>query len=785
MLTIARSLVVMLVLCGGLRAADWAPVQGKPMTRWAADVSPENVLPEYPRPQLVRDRWQNLNGLWDYAIAPLAEPVIKGRNTDGRGFVPPDAGGAPGAAPTDWQGTILVPFCVESALSGVGKPVGPDNRLWYRRTFSIPDDWQGDRVLLHFGAVDWQAHVWLNGTLLGEHRGGFDPFSFDLTDALKPDGEQELVVAVWDPSNTGVQPCGKQHVRPHGIFYTPVTGIWQTVWIEPVAKTAIRSVVTTSDLAHDALHVAVTLDGPETDLQISAKCSFELREGNDFVRGETGATSVNGREPLKLDIGPNARWSWWTPDHPKMFEIVVEVRDPEANRVVDRVVTTAAMRSIEWKLADDGFNRLFLNGEPVFQYGPLDQGWWPDGLYTAPTDDALKYDIELTKQLGFNMARKHVKVEPARWYHWCDVLGLLVWQDMPSGDRFIGPDDPDITRSEASEAVYRTEWRAIIDSLRPFGCIVAWTPFNEGWGQFKTNEILAWTKELDPTRLVGGPSGWADRGEGDLHDKHDYPGPGMFPATDQRVSVLGEFGGLGLPVDGHTWLDRDNWGYRSFESQEDLGNAYAELLAQMPLLIGRGLAAAVYTQTTDVEVEVNGLVTYDRAVMKFEVDRLVELHRKLHEPPPRVSELSPTSEESPQSWRYTLSAPAEGWQQADFDDSGWESGNGGFGTRGTPGAAIGTEWRTPDIWCRREIELAESPKGDLGLRIHHDEDAEVYLNGRLVASLTGYTTSYKVLVIPGGTEALAAGRNVIAVHCRQTGGGQYIDVGLVDVVPGK
>jgi hypothetical protein len=445
------------------------------------------------------------------------------------------------------------------------------------------------------------------------------------------------------------------------------------------------------------------------------------------------------------------------------------------------VVVTSALRKIEWKKADDGFNRLFLNNEPVFQYGPLDQGWWPDGLYTAPTDEALKYDIEMTKKLGFNMCRKHVKVEPARWYHWCDKLGLLVWQDMPSSDRFIGPDDPDITRSAASEEIYRREWKAIIDSLRGFPSIVVWVPFNEGWGQFKTNEILDWTKELDPTRVVDGPSGWADRNGGEMHDMHNYPGPGMFPAEEGRVSVLGEFGGLGLPLDGHTWLDKNNWGYRSFDNKEALGDAYAELLTQMPLLIGQGLAAAVYTQTTDVEVEVNGLMSYDREVVKFDVERLAKLHARLHEPPPKVTVLVPTSEEEPQTWRYTTAAPTDdSWNSPAFDDSKWQSGPGGFGTRETPGTVVRTEWNTPDIWCRREFTLPEAGEGEeLALRIHHDEDADVFLNGKKIIELKGYTSSYTVIPLATAGASLANGSNVLAIHCHQTRGGQYIDVGLM------
>ena len=376
---------------------------------------------------------------------------------------------------------------------------------------------------------------------------------------------------------------------------------------------------------------------------------------------------------------------------------------------LDEVEAYAGLRKIELRKDDHGHNRLFLNNKPVFQYGPLDQGWWPDGLYTAPTDAALAYDVEITKKLGMNMCRKHVKVEPARWYYHCDRLGLLVWQDMPSGDRYIGGNDPDITRSAESEANFRREWKEIIDMLSNHPSIVAWVPFNEGWGQFKTNEILEWTKKLDPTRLVDGPSGWTDRGGGDMHDMHSYPGPGMFPTTERRASVLGEFGGLGLPMEGHLWWNKRNWGYRTYKTQTELQSNYETLMHRLRPLVGRGLAAAVYTQTTDVEGEVNGLMTYDREVIKLDVPRVVALHKQLYDAKPvRMRPVVASSQEKPQSWRYTTKAPAGGWEKPDFDDRGWEAGEGGFGTKGTPGAVVRTEWRTPEIWLRRTVELPKS-----------------------------------------------------------------------------
>ncbi|QDT52193.1 Evolved beta-galactosidase subunit alpha [Caulifigura coniformis] len=770
-MNLLRPLTWMLLLLPSAAFGEWTPVPGKPMTRWAKDVKPETPLPEYPRPQLVREKWQNLNGLWSYAITPLARPVIADEKQDRRGQIAPDAAGEPGEAPTKWDGEILVPFCPESALSGVGKTVGPNSRLWYRRTFNVPADWKGQRIMLNFGAVDWDCTVWLNGRKIGDHQGGYDPFSFDMTEAIRPDGDQELTVAVWDPSHLGVQPVGKQHTNPHGIWYTPVTGIWQTVWMEPVSKGAIDSVVTYTNFHKRMLNVRIKWSGS----QQGDICKLTILDGDRIV-AENGGTATASSGDLTIGV-PADDLKPWTPESPFLYRVYATVE--RNGKQIDEVYSYAAFREIELKKDSAGVNRLFLNNKPVFQYGPLDQGWWPDGLYTAPTDAALKYDIEITKDLGFNMCRKHVKVEPARWYHWCDKLGLLVWQDMPNGDKNIGRDKPDIERTPASEAVYRKEWTAIVNATKHFPCIVAWVPFNEGWGQFKTNEILDWTRTLDSTRLIDGPSGWVDRKGGDMIDAHIYPGPGMLPIEDKRASVLGEFGGLGLPVDGHTWLDKNNWGYRSYETKQALNDAYSDLLTQIPVLIGQGLSAAVYTQTTDVEIEVNGFLTYDREVLKFDKDRVQKLHARLHEPPPSLKVLVPTSEQEPQAWRYTTDKPADDWMQPTFNDGAWKQGPGGFGTKGTPAAVIGTEWNTKDIWLRRTFELKSTDVDELSLRVHHDEDAEISINGRLVNSLKRFSTEYGPAAIASEIKsALKVGTNVMAVHCRQTGGGQYIDVGL-------
>ena len=736
------------------QAAEWHPAEGPLTTRWAKDVSPENVWPEYPRPQMVRRAWQNLNGLWDYAILPKDQ-----------------------AAPRQYDGEILVPFCVESALSGVKKAVGPANRLWYRRTFTPPADAKGQRLILHFGAVDWQARVWVNGQSVGEHKGGYDPFSFDITDALKAKGDQELVVSVWDPANEGFQPRGKQVIEPRGIWYTSVTGIWRTVWLEPVPEAHIASLKIVPDVDNAQVAVTVNVDGCQAHHRVLVQAQREsfsvLQDGKP---GEAIVVAIP-----KPDL--------WSPDSPALYDLTVTLSDARQaaspQQPVDRVTSYFGMRKIEVQKDEDGFNRLFLNNKPLFQLGPLDQGWWPDGLYTAPTDAALRYDIEVTKQLGFNMCRKHVKVEPPRWYYWCDKLGLLVWQDMPNGDGHIGRDQPDLERSAESAENYRHEFKALIDWLHNHPSIVAWVPFNEGWGQFQTDKVLAWTKEYDPTRLVDGPSGWADRGTGDMHDLHRYPGPAMPEPEPQRAAVLGEFGGLGLPMEGHLWWDKRNWGYRTYKSRQELQQNYDQLIRNLRPLIGRGLAAAVYTQTTDVEGEVNGLMTYDRAVIKYDAEKLAKAHARLYEPQPIVitKTVVPTSETTPHQWRFSTDEPPKDWQQPGFDDSAWKQGPAGFGAADPPGHVIRTKWDTPDIWLRRTFNLETTKLARLHLRIHHDEDAQVFINGRLAALLTGYQTSYvEVEADPAASNTLRSGENTIAVHCHQTRGGQYIDVGLIDVI---
>lgn len=723
-------------------------------TRWAAELDKNNPLPEYPRPQMVRGDWVNLNGEWELAVTDSAA-----------------------TQPEQFDQRIVVPFPVESALSGATQRIDETQAVWYRRQFDAPE-LDGGRLRLHFGAVDWQATVWVNGQEVGSHQGGFDAFSFDITQALRSEGPQTLVVKVLDPTNRGNQPHGKQALEPGSIVYTAVTGIWQTVWLERTPATYIESLKLTPDVDAGELAIVANVVGPDAD---NAVIRARVPHGEGLFYRKTGRSG----KAFRLKI-PNAEL--WTPESPKLYDLEIEMAvggGDDGREVVDKVASYFGMRKVELRRAADGFERIFLNGEPVFHFGPLDQGWWPDGLYTAPTDEALKYDIEVTKRYGFNMCRKHVKVEPARWYYWCDKLGLLVWQDMPSGDRHIGWNEPDGERSPESERAFRTELREMLDELHNFPSIVVWVPFNEGWGQFKTEEIIGWVQDYDPTRLVDGPSGWADRGVGDLHDKHAYPGPAMFPPKEGRGSVLGEFGGLGLAVEGHLWQESGNWGYNFYETREELNRQYHQLVDNLWVLKSDGLAAAIYTQTTDVEGEINGLMTYDRAVLKIDPERAAALNKRLYAPAPKMATVVATSQDPEghgELWRYTTEEPASDmWAEADYDDSSWEEGRAGFGAPNTPGAVIRTEWTTSDIWLRREIELGpEVLAGNVYLYGHHDEDADIYVNGQKLATLSGFTEDYRVIVIPSeARERLQPGPAVLAIHCRQSTGGQYIDMGLI------
>ena len=580
-------------------SAQWKPAGDRIKTSWAEQINPENVLPEYPRPIMERGEWKNLNGLWQYAI------VDKGART-----------------PQAFDGEILVPFAVESSLSGVQKRIDDTKELVYQRTFEVPSAWKGKQVLLHFGAVDWKADVWVNDVKVGSHTGGYAPFSFDITPALVAKSNK-LVVRVWDPTDKSYQPRGKQVSKPSGIWYTPVSGIWQTVWLEPVNEKHIANLRILPDVDANVLKVdACVAEGTATDM-----LEVSVYDGNQLV---ASGKSINGEQ---VDVEMPQDVKLWSPDSPFLYTLKVALINK--GKVVDKVDSYAAMRKFSSRRDENGIVRLELNNQPLFQFGPLDQGWWPDGLYTAPTDEALRYDVQKTKDFGFNMIRKHIKVEPARWYMHCDQLGIIVWQDMPSGDK--NPewqmrkyfDGAERLRSPESEANYRKEWKEIMDYLYSYPCIGTWVPFNEAWGQFKTQEIAEWTKQYDPSRLVNPASGGNHYTCGDILDLHNYPAPSMYLYDAQRATVLGEYGGIGLVLKDHLWEPNRNWGYVQFNSSTEATDEYVKYAEMLYNMVVKGFSGAVYTQTTDVEIEVNGLMTYDRKVIKLDEKRVREINQRI------------------------------------------------------------------------------------------------------------------------------------------------------------
>jgi beta-galactosidase/beta-glucuronidase len=594
--------IILLFIIGVLlfegNAQNWQPAGEKIKSKWAEEVDPENPLPEYPRPQLVRDQWQNLNGLWNYAL------VDKGSSL-----------------PNTFDGKILVPFAIESSLSGVQERVAENQELWYERTFTIPNDWKNKNVVLNFGAVDWLADVWVNDIKVGTHEGGYAPFSFDITPFLEK-GEQKLTVKVWDPTDLGYQPVGKQTNRPRGIWYTPVTGIWQTIWIEPVEKTFITHLKTVPNVDGENVSVLASAKGfIDSDI-----VGVKVIEDGSVI--STGKAAVNQEVLVAV---PKAKL--WSPESPFLYDMEVSIL--REGKVIEKVESYFGMRKISTQRDQNGIVRLQLNNKDYFQFGPLDQGWWPDGLYTAPTDEALLYDIQKTKDFGFNMIRKHVKVEPARWYYHCDREGILVWQDMPNGDdhpewqRWSFFEGKELERSARSEKNYRHEWKEIMDLCYSNPSVVVWVPFNERWGQFKTEDITEWTKNYDPSRLVNPASGGNHYDVGDMIDMHNYPEPVMGLYTSKRANVLGEYGGIGLPVDNHLWETERNWGYVQYKNSKEATDEYVKYAKMLMKLIPYGYSGAVYTQTTDVESEVNGLMTYDRKLVKLDEDRIKAVNQEI------------------------------------------------------------------------------------------------------------------------------------------------------------
>jgi len=728
------------------RAADtgWKPAPAPLMTRWGKTVTPDTAWREYPRPQMVRTEWQSLNGLWNYAITGEAKPWDQ-PNVENAAFDPLNK--ALPSTPTNWDGRILVPFAVESALSGVGKLVRPNQLLWYHRNFEVPKDWAGQRILLHFDAVDWHAVVWVNGRKLGENKGGYNPFSFDVTDALESTGMQEITVVVWDPSNAGDQAVGKQTLPEikKGFRYVPTTGIWQPVWLEPVPRESVQNLVITPQVDQGVVEITVNAYSPAGS---GAAMPVNLQVLDDGKVVAQGAGRTGEKAQIRI---PAAKL--WSPDAPYLYDLKVTLGD-------DTVTSYFGMRKIEVRPDAAGIARIQLNGHEIFAFGPLDQGYWPDGTLTPPSDEAAKADLQYLKDIGCNMIRPHIKVNPARWYYWADKLGLMVWQDfvcMPKYGSTIRP---------SSSAQWQEEMAREMDHLHNHPSIVEWMVFNEAWGQHDTERYTQWAMERDPSRIICGVTGWDDAGVGNTYDIHDYSfhvsiaRPGQLGA---RAMSVGECGGFNVWLPGHLWGD-----YRAKETINEIGEGgrenyldtvswerrYAPWTQGLGLLRSLGLCGAVYTQITDVEHECNGWLTYDREVSKIPVQNLRRLHEQLHAPLPNPRPLLPMS---------AADQPAEAFKN-----------------------------RTINPPAERTFNLDQLPAVVL-IRMDGSGTGRLFLNGQLVKEMTnndraGYVPTSLALLPTDGLKALRLGENVLRIEpgtARRNArnGDQPLDVGLFAIAP--
>ena len=744
-------------------AAEWQRLSAKLMTPWGEQIDPEHVWEEYPRPQLVRADWINLNGVWGYFRRTERVSLTYERTV------------------SRFNQSILVPFGVESALSGImHTDLGTvaNSTLMYRRTFELTDAFKDKRTLLHFGAVDWRCIVYVNGQKVGQHDGGSDPFTFDITDYLKEEGEQELQVAVYDPSSRGGQPRGKQTTSPSSIWYTSCSGIWQTVWLEPVNAAYVERYEVVPDAANGTVRVKVIASDP------TCKVSFIVRDGEQAV-------VTTDKYPVGEDVTitiPDAKL--WSPDSPFLYNLDIYLCSDNCMEC-DRARGYFGLRTLTRAMID-GHPGFLLNGKPLFMYGPLDQGWWPDGLLTPPSYEAMIYDLQTIKAMGMNMVRKHIKVENDLWYEWCDRNGLIVWQDMPSGSESgsIG------TKAEIQHNFYE-ECEHIVTSLKQHPCIGLWVVYNEGWGQDANagaghtmrGYLVVRNADADMGRLMNSVSGWTDFEIGDVVDTHSYPSPnGNSNSRNERINVCGEFGGITLMIEDHLWAGSQQT-YTQVSNSEDYTDRFNQYtMALQSLQQSKGLWAGVYTQITDVEQEVNGILTYDRKVLKVNEAQLASIRRNIentiHQRLKSSVSVVPAGDNSSNiRWRYRTDEPEEGWQAADYDDSSWRQGYAGFGKIDQPDARVRTTWSTPEIWVRRHFTfegVTEDDLKDLCLRLFYDEDSEVYLNGVLAMTVTGYNTTYQLFEIR--EEARRAlnltGDNVMAIHTKQTSGGQYIDAGF-------
>tara|TARA_R110002049_G_scaffold76250_4_gene196109 strand:- start:37319 stop:39586 length:2268 start_codon:yes stop_codon:yes gene_type:complete len=721
---------------------EWTPVGNKIKTKWALGVTPSNAWQQYPRPQLVRNEWKNLNGLWDYAIRPKEKK-----------------------APSNFDGEILVPFCIESSLSGVGKPLLPEDELWYRTTFNV-SNWKGKEILIHFGAVDFKSTLYINGKKVGVHEGGNDPFSYNISAFLNSKKQtQELKLSVWDPTDTGIQPRGKQILKPKGFWYTAVSGIWQTVWLEPVEKTHVEQIYTVSDIDKNQVTLVTDLKKPKGNEEYLITVKFK----DSLISKD----SFKAKKDIILNM-PNPKL--WSPEFPNLYDFTVKVISN--GNTLDEFSSYFAMRKITLGQDRYGYTKLFLNNKELFHWGTLDQGWWPDGLLTPPTEEAMVYDMQVVKDLGFNTIRKHIKVEPARYYYNADKLGLFLWQDMPSGfldinhpEQHVKHDsEEDWNRPEESANQFKNEWKNIMDNLRFFPSIVVWIPFNEGWGQFQSKEITKWTMDYDTSRLTNGISGWSDRKVGHFYDAHQYPGPGMEPVSQNkgRAVVVGEFGGHGYPVEGHIWdASRKNWGYRTYVEEEEFFNQYTQAIYNLYPEKARGLAAAIYTQTTDVEAEVNGLMTYDRKVLKLPKTFAQVLHNNLYNNFEKASFIIEDAEINKKKRQLAEGELGENWELNTQDNTA-------FNLVDFPNSLnIGKS-----AYSYQEFDVKDIPE-NLALKFYGNGDVKVYLNGtKIYDNYLRTKRHYDDINLSTHTKFLKTGKNTMAIEIKNPTEDGAFDYGL-------
>ncbi|WP_160111124.1 glycoside hydrolase family 2 protein [Dysgonomonas sp. Marseille-P4361] len=730
------------------------------MTSWSENIDPKNVLPEYPRPQMVRNNWINLNGVWDFTQVKemTYNPLQK------------------------YDQKILVPFPMESAISGVMNTNHMENKgkvFAYRKKFSIPNKMKKDDILLHFGAVDWKCEVYVNGKKVGLHTGGFDPFYFNITDAVDlKKKEQEVVVYVQDFQEFGGQLHGKQKIGEKVIWYTPVTGIWQTVWLESVPKSYIEKLVIMPNIDNETVNVKVL----GANVKSGLKARVKVLDGQNEV---ASLDNVAIEEEVTLSISDMKLWS---PESPFLYDLIVELRDN--GKTIDKVDSYFGMR----KISVDYFNgkpTMFLNNKHYFHYGPLDQGYWPDGIYTAPTDEALKFDLEKIKEFGMNMSRKHIKVEPARWYYHCDKMGILVWQDIPNPG--FGEDGKIMGDGRNLRENFHDEMVRIMKSLGNHPSVVMWTVYNESWGQpdEATSKLsLDIAREADSTRLISIASGWNDYEYGDIKDTHWYPEPNVLPnPVNKRVSVCGEYGGITLIVDNHRWIGGSDMKYTQVYSSEELKDRFVNFTNQILGLQANGLCAAVYTQITDVEDEENGLITYDRKVVKVNEEQMAEIREAIQKNYSHTSlPIMPVSQAGNMvsKWRYKIQAKSfdnQFWKETSFDDATWAEGFAGFGNGGLQGASENTKWNSTHIYLRKLYSFDTLKATDIDklvMQVFHDEDCEIYINGILAAKLSGYTNRYEFVEISKEAKSsIKIGEsNLIAIKCKDAEGSQFIDLGF-------